>query len=77
MDTSKPYKRYTMEAKQIFAAYVRANSRGDRRYEYCPVCGTPLSPGDPDSRQRDRCPHCNWVHFQNPSPGVAVLIPEG
>ncbi len=66
-----------MQARQVFSAYDRAGRRAGSSYSYCPSCGAPLLQPEPGSRPRPRCPRCGWVHFQNPSPGVVVLIAGG
>ncbi len=45
-------------------------------FRYCPRCATELelrpSPGpDPD---RQACPSCGWVHYENPTPTVQAWI---
>ena len=45
-------------------------------YRYCPYCATPLEPFHDGERQRLRCPHCGWVHYRNPTVGVAVVLLE-
>lgn len=67
----------SMLPRQIFSAYQRASTEASNDYRYCPLCGTGLSGGTPDSAQRPRCTRCGWVHYKNPAPGVVVLIEEG
>ena len=65
-----------MVAQQVFSTYDHARNRVDNKYKYCPRCGTPLPSEVPDKR-RERCSACGWVHYQNPSPGVVVVITDG
>ncbi len=46
-------------------------------FRYCPLCATPLVPFRDEGRQRRRCPACGWVHYRNPTVGVAVILLEG
>lgn len=46
-------------------------------FRFCPYCATPLVPFDDGPRQRRRCPQCGWVHYRNPTVGVAVVLVEG
>ena len=41
---------------------------------FCQRCGTELREVDLDSRPRLKCPACGYVQYQNPVPGVGVLI---
>jgi ADP-ribose pyrophosphatase YjhB (NUDIX family) len=45
-------------------------------YRYCPYCAAPLKPFDDGERMRLRCPRCGWVHYRNPTVGVAVVLLE-
>ncbi|MCU0768943.1 MAG: NUDIX domain-containing protein [Burkholderiaceae bacterium] len=43
-------------------------------YRFCPLCATPLQRQWHGERERDACPACGWVHWDNPAPVVAALI---
>jgi ADP-ribose pyrophosphatase YjhB (NUDIX family) len=45
-------------------------------YRYCPYCRHELEEFTHEDRQRQRCPACQWVHYRNPAPGVAVVLIE-
>jgi 8-oxo-dGTP diphosphatase len=63
-----------MKTKQIFQAYNRQENRAVDPLRYCPRCGARgdvISSGGHNSL---RCPRCGFVLYQNPSPGVVVLI---
>lgn len=62
-----------MQAKQVFSAYDRENKRS-KEFKYCPFCGTRLSLREKGGKPRPTCSNCGFVHFQNPSPGVVVVI---
>ena len=65
-----------MQTRQIFTAYERGSAESINQYRYCPACGTPLP--SPDAvAPHPQCPHCTWVHYRNPAPGVVILITEG
>ena len=63
-----------MEAKQVFLTYDKQNLQYER-YKYCPYCGIKLLPTDDHNRLH--CLHCGFIAYQNPFPGVVVLITEG
>lgn len=47
-------------------------------FRYCPICAARLEAFKDEDRWRSRCPACGWVHYRNPTVGVAVvLIQEG
>lgn len=41
---------------------------------FCPQCGERLIYQMVGTRERFVCPQCHYVHYQNPVPGVGVLI---
>jgi NADH pyrophosphatase NudC (nudix superfamily) len=43
-------------------------------FRYCPRCATPLERRIAGERERDVCPACGWVHWDNPAPVVAAVI---
>ena len=45
-------------------------------YLYCPYCADQLQPFSDGERLRLRCPNCDWVHYRNPTVGVAVVLLE-
>ena len=45
-------------------------------YRYCPFCASPLQPFEDEERIRLRCPACGWIHYRNPTDGVAVALVE-
>lgn len=44
------------------------------RPTFCPECGERLVRGTVGGRERLICPSCGYVHYQNPVPGVGVVI---
>jgi len=44
------------------------------RPTYCPACGERLVHREVGGRARLSCPACGYVHYQNPVPGVGVII---
>lgn len=44
------------------------------RPTFCPACGERLVLREAGARQRLSCPACGYVHYQNPVPGVGVII---
>jgi ADP-ribose pyrophosphatase YjhB (NUDIX family) len=63
-----------MEIKQVFEHYDRGKSRADGGYKFCPLCRETLVFKEVGSRQRPLCRRCGFVHFQNPSPAISILI---
>ena len=43
---------------------------------YCPRCGTRVALAETFGRQRAVCPHCGWIHFNDPKVAAAILIEE-
>jgi ADP-ribose pyrophosphatase YjhB (NUDIX family)/N-acetylglutamate synthase-like GNAT family acetyltransferase len=41
---------------------------------FCPQCGERLIATTVGARERLTCPQCHYVHYQNPVPGVGLLI---
>ena len=45
-----------------------------RPYQYCPCCGTPFTRQGLHGRERLVCPACQFIFWQNPVVGVAVVV---
>ena len=45
-----------------------------RPYQYCPCCGTAFSRQELHGRERLVCPACQFIFWQNPVVGVAVIV---
>lgn len=43
-------------------------------YQYCPQCATPLIARHDGERDRQTCPACGFVHWNNPTPVLAAII---
>lgn len=43
-------------------------------YKFCPHCARELKRFLDEDRHRLRCPACGWVHYMNPTVGVAVVL---
>jgi NAD+ diphosphatase len=47
-------------------------------YRFCPQCATPLAwiakQEDGGSKERLRCPACEWTHWNNPTPVLAAVV---
>jgi len=46
-------------------------------YNYCPLCGGSLSINPESKRLRSYCPECGFIHYKNPTVGVAVILLQG
>ncbi len=44
------------------------------RYQYCPHCATPLVDKDMHGYTRQVCPACDFIFWQNPVVGVAIIV---
>lgn len=42
--------------------------------QFCPECGTRLTRRTVAGRERLSCPACEYIHYDNPVPGVGLLI---
>ncbi|HEY6008903.1 MAG TPA: NUDIX hydrolase [Geobacteraceae bacterium] len=62
-----------MRTKQVFTAYDHDGNGRGRQYRFCPDCATPLARAA-STGARPVCPRCGFVHYQNPAPGVVILI---
>ena len=47
------------------------------RFIFCPACGQRLEPSPALANRRKTCPGCGWVHYRNPTVGVAVVVMDG
>jgi 8-oxo-dGTP diphosphatase len=43
-------------------------------FRYCPHCANQLQPFSDGERLRSHCPICGWIHYINPTVGVAVVL---
>ncbi len=41
----------------------------------CPLCASPLTTVEIGGRERVACPRCDFVHWDNPKPVTATLVP--
>ncbi len=46
-----------------------------RKYKYCPLCAHELETSLIDGMERQSCPACHFIHFENPLP-TTVCIAE-
>ena len=66
-----------MPSKHIYRYYSQTTKRSSSDYEFCPYCQTALIQKAIGQRQRPTCPDCEFVHYRNPAPAVAILILDG
>ena len=45
-------------------------------FQVCPYCAQTLQPFLDEGLARLRCPQCGWIHYRNPTVGVAVVLME-
>lgn len=43
-------------------------------FTYCPLCGSRLEGFYQDEHLRKRCTACGWIHYRNPTVGVAIVL---
>lgn len=46
-------------------------------YRFCPRCAAPLAVAPHGGHDRNVCPACGFVHWNNPAPVVAALVQLG
>jgi len=63
-----------MKTKQIFKTYNRKGNRTIAKLRYCPRCGARCIPTSSVRHRQLQCSRCGFSLYQNPSPGVVVLI---
>jgi ADP-ribose pyrophosphatase YjhB (NUDIX family) len=44
--------------------------------KFCPRCGTAVSLQERSGKIRPVCPHCDWIHFEDPKVAAAVLVEQ-
>ena len=42
---------------------------------FCLRCGAPLAERAEGDRQREACTRCDWIHYRNPVPAAAAIVP--
>ena len=45
--------------------------------KFCSHCGQPIARAFLEGRERDHCPACGTIHYQNPLPAVCGLLGDG
>ena len=45
-------------------------------FKFCPHCASPLDNFFDAELTRGKCPSCDWIHYRNPTVGVAVVLVE-
>ncbi|MBE9592457.1 MAG: NUDIX hydrolase [Proteobacteria bacterium] len=63
-----------MKTKQIFETYNREKNRIITKFSYCPRCGARCISTSSVIHSKVRCPRCGFILYQNPYPGIVVLI---
>jgi ADP-ribose pyrophosphatase YjhB (NUDIX family) len=48
----------------------------DNQVNFCVQCGAPVVRRVLFGMERATCPHCGWIHFEDPKVAVAVVIEE-
>lgn len=43
-------------------------------FRFCPLCGSSLDRAERGGRMRPVCPGCGFIHYRNPTVGVAVIL---
>ena len=64
-----------MDGWVIFRLYLELDGDSSQMdYHYCPLCGGSLTVYPKSNRPRRYCPQCGFIHYKNPTVGVAVII---
>jgi ADP-ribose pyrophosphatase YjhB (NUDIX family) len=50
------------------------DASGAQRFRFCPRCGARFDVQRIEDRDRLVCSACDYIHYQNPTAGVAVLL---
>lgn len=45
------------------------------KYNFCPQCSKSLIPFNDNGQQVPSCPGCDFIHYNNPVPVVAAIVP--
>lgn len=48
----------------------------ESQIKFCPRCGTPVKRQELFGKARPVCPHCEWIHFDDPKVAAAVLVEQ-
>jgi len=62
--------------RRVFHQYDHSGISRQGTARFCPRCGNELAQARNAAADRARCT-CGWVEYQNPLPGVVVLIRDG
>jgi NADH pyrophosphatase NudC (nudix superfamily) len=46
----------------------------NRRLQFCPHCGTRFAAQVLEKFSRQRCAHCGFIHYLNPTPGITIIV---
>lgn len=63
------------KAKKVKADF-EALKTARPKYLHCPNCRSPLQEREIDEKKRLACTHCQFVHWNNPLPVAAAVIPH-
>jgi NADH pyrophosphatase NudC (nudix superfamily) len=44
------------------------------KYKHCPKCATELATIEIEGTKRQKCPSCDFIHWDNPIPVVAAIV---
>jgi ADP-ribose pyrophosphatase YjhB (NUDIX family) len=58
----------------IFLGPPEKNPMTSSNYTYCPLCSLPLAEVFVHDKRRSVCRSCGFVHYKNPTVGVAVIV---
>ena len=63
-----------MKTQQIFATYNHTTAERRETHRFCSACGAECIAKLSGGKFRKACPTCGVIYYQNPLPGVAILI---
>lgn len=64
-----------MNIRQVFKKEIESVEKPDC-FRFCPHCANPMADKSENTTIRKYCPQCGYIQYQNPLPGVAILIIE-
>ena len=64
-----------MNIRQVFTKEIRSGEEPGY-FKFCPHCAGPMAEKVENRVIRKYCPACGYIQYQNPLPGVTVLIVE-
>lgn len=75
VQTNMPEEQHGMNIQQVFKSEIMYGE-GPDYFQFCPHCSSRMADRLENSVTRKYCPACGYFQYQNPLPGVTILIIE-